>query len=1173
MPVSPSDPAVGRFPGGGQAASGAAACPSAPTAGTGRPAPARGPGTQPGPCPPAPATIALPGPGPADAAYPADQAGPSGKADQADEADQVGLVGQAAPAASSASAVFETLPGLLEYYRSCLRRESVLIAECPLPSETAPATGAGPVPLAAGSEPLFSGAETAPFLPPAAEPLVRAAARRDGALRYGYPLVVLPPRGGDRTDRAAPLLVADIEAIDCGSGRGGGLRMRALSRADINPALLRALGIDSAPEVAELRRWLRRGAPGGSGPSPAGAPGAGTAGRPVSAAVVAPRPRGRHARRSRPPGESVPCDLEHTVRALLVRLGIERVDPILPSRLRDTLPTAGAAPGARNVAVVYPAAGGPAAAGRQPAECGGGGTAANPTGLVTDIDPRIAGGLAAGEAAATALGALLGTAGRADAEGGPGAATAVPVSATKLDEARYRIVRAALEEPLTLAAAAPGTGGSELVDTVVRTAAAAGKRVLVGGGDDRVLDRIARRAGRPPGHTVMRAGGPDHRAAEARILERLRGRAAHGAGSPESAGAAGIGGLPAEARRDWSRVEDAWRAMDSAAAAGHTLTRLAGERRSMADSGWHPDHLFDPQRGGPEHWLDRAQRALAGGLSGAKHRAAIRRDLGIKTSPENLRRLRWAAQVECDWHAALGRRGHTATLDRLTADLESALNRHRESAALLADSAAAERIAGARAALKNRAESLNWYDSAAAAGTGEPVGPAGACPGFARLLGGLPVWAVSTASTRSVPDRAALFDLAVVVDADRLTVPELVPLLYRAKRALVIGDPARPVLWSALEPDEDRRRRDEAGLASSWLEERALTYTRHSAYDAVAAAVSAAGRAPFWLEEHRRCHPEIAGAAARHCYGGRFAVLTRPAVLPAGSGAGGSGGACTEPESEPEPGPNPVPGDGGPARGAAVEWRHGTDECEPVPGGVCLNRGEAHRAVSVVQKLDPQLPARTRLGVFAPVQPQRALLRRLLELRGLEREVGVHGPLDLLDDEDDTVDVLVVSAVCSGARLPEGLLQRVRAPETWSGALGRTAERLVVVGDRAFWRGERGPLAELARSPEACAEPVAETAAIRTLVRVLRASGTGVQTGAYVHGYRADLRVRTPHGHLLVLVDQSRTGADLRRLTARRDLLARLSGEPVARIPAWRCLHEPEALAGELRSRAPGARD
>ncbi|MFD0777009.1 hypothetical protein ACFQZ2_24000, partial [Streptomonospora algeriensis] len=169
-----------------------------------------------------------------------------------------------------------------------------------------------------------------------------------------------------------------------------------------------------------------------------------------------------------------------------------------------------------------------------------------------------------------------------------------------------------------------------------------------------------------------------------------------------------------------------------------------------------------------------------------------------------------------------------------------------------------------------------------ASGTGGADAVPAACPGFVQLLTAFPAWAVNTRATRCLPGREGLFDLAVVVDADQLSVPELIPLLYRAKRALVIGDPARPVPWSALEPAEDDTMQREAGLSPARLDRHALAYTRDSAYDACAAAASAAGRLPLWLEEHRRCRPEIAGVAARHCYGGRFVVLNRPAEQRAG---------------------------------------------------------------------------------------------------------------------------------------------------------------------------------------------------------------------------------------------------------------------------------------------------
>jgi len=980
---------------------------------------------------------------------------------------------------------------LLSYLRACVRREAVhthVVRAERLGSDTCACLPDGP-------EVLFSGAGETLRPHPESARVLRLARRRGQALRYGYPLVVV----GEGPDRVTlPLLTVDVRVVDDldeTRREPDGLLVRAVGPPDVNTALLSRLGITDPEDLFELRARLRSGAP-----------------------DSVRRPAAVH-------------DLAVKIRALLSRLEIERVDDIDPLGTRGTPRTVTG--GAHNVAVLF-LAGPSGQAETDDAEPG------TVEGVLADLDPSDRDGLNPDDVTGTALETLLGQAAarrvEADPAGPPGrlfrggraaarraardtaqdadaaADAAVPVSTTPLDQAQYAVLRAAMSEQLTVAAAPPGSGAHDLVDAIVRTAVSNGQRVLVCGRTETDIDETTARADTSPAHPVVRVGGPGHRSGEVRMLTRLL---AEQAGTLPATASGPAGEDPtahwSALAEDWARVREVWRDMDTMASGGHALAHLAEERGRRIARGWDPDALFTPERGGPEYWLHRAERAGAGGFVGLQHRGAIRRELGVNTDPDNLAHLGAIARMESEWRSAVDRRTRCAPLGELTAALADALTRHRRSSAACLRAVSEPRLRRGRAAIENRLETLNWHH-----GNG--------WPGVCNLLDTLPAWICRTDQVRALPPQAGLFDLVVVLGAERTRVAELLPALYRAGRAVVFGDPAHPGPASALEPDEERRALAAAGLVPDQLDARGLRHGSGSALRALYRAVSTM----LWLDEHDGASPRLAETASRHCYDGRIVVRTSP----------------------------------DPRGGPSFEWRDVTGTCEAAPGASYVNRDEAYRVAVVVAEIDDRLPRGRVVAVVAPTQPQVALIRRLLRRRVLLHEVRIGGP-DLLDRDRSAVDVTVLSPMLA-AGAPAIAERRVRGmSHLWSSVLTRTRQRLVVVGDRGYWSGDDGPLGDLdAMVTGTCVAGSDPAAAV--LVEELRAVGTEVALQQTVEGWTADMVVRFGSRRLLLLLDREPDGRALRHLLSRGEALNRATGDPVVVVPAWRCLADPRTLVEEI---------
>ncbi|WP_116244840.1 DEAD/DEAH box helicase [Nocardiopsis sp. FIRDI 009] len=980
---------------------------------------------------------------------------------------------------------------VLAYLRACLSREAVhahVVRPHDLDSDSCACLPPGP-------ELLFSGARDTVPLQPAAARVLHLAQTRGQALRYGYPLVVLG-QGDDRV--ALPLLTTDVRAVDeldglpreLGPRPETGAAVRAVGPPDVNAALLARLGITDPDDLFELRTRLRTGAPD-------------TVHRPAAVA-----------------------DLAVKVRTLLSRLEVERIDDIDPlgARGRPTAP----ANGAHNVAVLFRA--GP---GGQPD--GDDHAPGSVEGVLADLDPSDRDGLDPEAAVSTALEPFLGRSANARPlhpdQGRPptgrtarrppapvtrepqDTAAVVPVSAAPLNQSQYAVLSAAMRDQLTVAATPPGSGAHDLVDALVRTAVSNGQRVLLCARTEGDLAEITRRAAVAPGHPVVRVGGPEHRAAEIRQLNRLL--IDHAGASPPPVPDT-PDGEPASHREDlahdWARVRQAWRAMDVMASGGHALARLAEERGRSIACGWDPDALFTPERGGPEYWLHRAERAGAGGFVGLQHRAAIRRELGVSTDPDSLARLCAVARMESEWRSAVDQRTRCAPLGELTSALADALAGHRRSSSACLRAATEPRLWRGRAAIENRLETLNWHH-----GTG--------WPGVSNLLDTLPTWMCRTDQVRALPPQAALYDLVIVVGAERTRAAEVLPALYRASRAVVLGDPAHPGPMSVLEPAEERRALAAAGMTADQLDDRGL---RHGSGSALRAAYKAAPPL-LWLDEHTGAAPPLAEAASRHCYGGRISVRTVP----------------------------------DPAGGPVFEWHDVPGTCEAAPGASYVNRDEAYRVAVVVDELDAELPPGQVIAVVAPTQPQVALIRRQLRHRDPRHDVRVGGP-DLLDCDRDAADVTVLSPMLAAAAPAIAERRVLRMIHLWSSVLTRTRRRLVVVGDRGYWVGGDGPLAELDTLVSGARTVAGTDAARDALVDELRGAGTSVTLLQTVQGWTADLVVRFAARRLIILLDREPDGRALRHLVVRGEALNRVTGDPVVLVPAWRCLADPRALVEEI---------
>ena len=205
--------------------------------------------------------------------------------------------------------------------------------------------------------------------------------------------------------------------------------------------------------------------------------------------------------------------------------------------------------------------------------------------------------------------------------------------------------------------------------------------------------------------------------------------------------------------------------------------------------------------------------------------------------------------------ARIGSRMEDILQDLLTLDLKRRMG--------LRDEEARSRLAGLRAALNSIQTGLS--DGRLDRQAAQEIASLGH-----EVLHAFPVWAVTSLSVGSrIPFCPGLFDLALLDEASQSDIPSAIPILFRARRVGVIGDPFQLTHTSRLSPAKDTLMRRSLGLER--LEDQRFAYTEGSLYDLCAGA---RGVKPIFLDTTYRSTEDIAGYSSQLFYNGGLRVGT-----------------------------------------------------------------------------------------------------------------------------------------------------------------------------------------------------------------------------------------------------------------------------------------------------------
>ena len=142
-----------------------------------------------------------------------------------------------------------------------------------------------------------------------------------------------------------------------------------------------------------------------------------------------------------------------------------------------------------------------------------------------------------------------------------------------------------------------------------------------------------------------------------------------------------------------------------------------------------------------------------------------------------------------------------------------------------------------------------------------------------KIIKFLPVWVVTNLSAKqSFPLKNNIFDLLIIDEASQCDIISALPLFYRARNVVIIGDPYQLKHISILTETDDRELARKHEVPEELFTE--FSYTKHSLYDLAEQIKQKNNEQPVLLNEHYRCHSDIISFSNEYYYNRKLTIAT-----------------------------------------------------------------------------------------------------------------------------------------------------------------------------------------------------------------------------------------------------------------------------------------------------------
>ncbi|KMT66328.1 hypothetical protein XM47_04640 [Catenovulum maritimum] len=142
---------------------------------------------------------------------------------------------------------------------------------------------------------------------------------------------------------------------------------------------------------------------------------------------------------------------------------------------------------------------------------------------------------------------------------------------------------------------------------------------------------------------------------------------------------------------------------------------------------------------------------------------------------------------------------------------------------------------------------------------------------YPALLSAFPIWLVNLNSLyRVLPLKTEMFDLVIIDEATQCNIASCLPALYRAKRALIVGDTKQLRHYSFLAKRKESQLMVKNAVSTS--HHAIVSYRDNSILDLTLGTLSSTDQLAF-LDEHFRSKPELIHFSNQHFYQNKLKIM------------------------------------------------------------------------------------------------------------------------------------------------------------------------------------------------------------------------------------------------------------------------------------------------------------